>query len=132
MRCSRRYAELPAIRVNIRDFVYDDMQFGHVQAEFARGTAGMTLNQFTAQHAAFVAKGSGSWLVRERGPECRLEFVVESGDVLGFMEAMQLGSLVAGRTRPQPADLKRLEMLRDFDPKMRRALSRMWTEIKVR
>ena len=33
---------------------------------------------------------------------------------------------------PPPADLKRLEMLRDFDPKMRRALSRMWTEIKVR
>jgi hypothetical protein len=24
------------------------------------------------------------------------------------------------------------EMLRDFDPKMRRTLSRMWTEIKVR
>ncbi|MDD5176600.1 MAG: spermidine/putrescine ABC transporter substrate-binding protein [Sterolibacterium sp.] len=33
---------------------------------------------------------------------------------------------------PPPADLQRLEMLRDFDPKMRRALSRMWTEIKVR
>ncbi|HMX17462.1 MAG TPA: spermidine/putrescine ABC transporter substrate-binding protein [Rhodocyclaceae bacterium] len=33
---------------------------------------------------------------------------------------------------PPPANLKRLEMLRDFDPKMRRALSRMWTEIKVR
>ena len=33
---------------------------------------------------------------------------------------------------PPPADLRRLEMLRDFDPRMRRALSRMWTEIKVR
>jgi spermidine/putrescine transport system substrate-binding protein len=33
---------------------------------------------------------------------------------------------------PPPADLARLEMLRDFDPAMRRALSRMWTEIKVR
>ena len=33
---------------------------------------------------------------------------------------------------PPPADLKRLEMLRDFDPGMRRTLSRMWTEIKVR
>ncbi len=89
--------ELPAIRVNIRDFVFDDMRFGHVQAEFARGTAGITLNQFTMQHAAFVARGSGSWLVRERGPECRLEFVVESGDVLGFMTAMQLGSLIDGK-----------------------------------
>jgi spermidine/putrescine transport system substrate-binding protein len=32
---------------------------------------------------------------------------------------------------PPPNALSRLEMLRDFDPKMRRALSRMWTEIKV-
>ena len=33
---------------------------------------------------------------------------------------------------PTPAVLGRLEMLRDFDPKMRRMLSRLWTEIKVR
>ena len=33
---------------------------------------------------------------------------------------------------PPPEILARLEMLRDFEPKMRRALSRMWTEIKVR
>ena len=33
---------------------------------------------------------------------------------------------------PPPETLRRLEMLRDFDPKLRRTLSRMWTEIKVR
>ncbi len=33
---------------------------------------------------------------------------------------------------PPPHLLARLEMLRDFEPKMRRALARMWTEIKVR
>ena len=33
---------------------------------------------------------------------------------------------------PPSEELLRLEMLRDFDPKTRRALSRMWTEIKVR
>lgn len=33
---------------------------------------------------------------------------------------------------PPPHALSTLEMLRDFDPKTRRALSRMWTEIKVR
>jgi spermidine/putrescine transport system substrate-binding protein len=33
---------------------------------------------------------------------------------------------------PPPATLRTLEMLRDFDPKLRRTLSRMWTEIKVR
>lgn len=33
---------------------------------------------------------------------------------------------------PKPEDVKRLEMLRDFDAKTRRALSRMWTEIKLK
>ena len=33
---------------------------------------------------------------------------------------------------PPASELPRLEMLRDFDPKTRRLLSRMWTEIKVR
>ena len=33
---------------------------------------------------------------------------------------------------PPPQTLAKLEMLRDFDPRLRRTLSRMWTEIKVR
>jgi len=33
---------------------------------------------------------------------------------------------------PPASDLARMEMIRDFDPAMRRTLSRMWTEIKVR
>jgi spermidine/putrescine transport system substrate-binding protein len=33
---------------------------------------------------------------------------------------------------PPPVVLPRLEMLRDFDPRLRRRLARMWTEIKVR
>ncbi|MBM2853591.1 MAG: hypothetical protein HW417_519 [Steroidobacteraceae bacterium] len=88
--------QLPAIRVDIRDLQFEGRQYGHLQADLARGTAGMTLNQFTMKHAAFEAKGSGSWLVRESGAECRLEFQVESKNVLAFMNAMQLGSLVAG------------------------------------
>ena len=89
--------QLPAIRVDLRDFVFAGYQFGHVQAEFARGTAGMTLNQFTMKHASFTAKGSGNWLVRDKGAECRLEFVADSDDVLGFMTAMQLGSQITGK-----------------------------------
>ncbi|MSQ92460.1 MAG: TIGR02099 family protein [Gammaproteobacteria bacterium] len=88
--------QLPAIQVDIRDLQFEGRQYGHLQAELARGMAGMTLNQFTMKHAAFEAKGSGSWLVRASGAECRLEFEVESGNVLAFMNAMQLGSLVAG------------------------------------
>ncbi len=88
--------QLPAIHVDIRDLQFEGRQYGHLQAELARGTTGMTLNQFTMSHPAFEAKGRGSWLVRDSGAECRLEFEVESKNVLAFMNAMQLGSLVAG------------------------------------
>ncbi|HEX9706592.1 MAG TPA: YhdP family protein [Steroidobacteraceae bacterium] len=88
--------KLPAIRIDLRDFVFDKRSFGHVQAELARGTSGMTLNRFTMRHAAFTAEGRGSWLVRDQAAECRLEFDVETGDVQGFMNAMQLGALVEG------------------------------------
>ena len=89
--------ELPAIHADIRDLRFDGRSYGHLQAELARGTAGMTLNQFSMQHATFSASGRGSWLMRESGAECRLEFTVETRNVLAFMNAMQLGSLVAGR-----------------------------------
>jgi uncharacterized protein YhdP len=88
--------KLPAIRIDLRDFVFDRRSFGRVQAEFARGTAGMTLNAFTMKHPAFTAEGRGSWLMRDRAAECRLEFDVETRDVQGFMNAMQLGTLVEG------------------------------------
>ena len=89
--------KLPAIHVDIRDLLVDGRNYGHLQAELARGTTGMTLNRFTMQHAAFSASGRGSWLMQESGAECRLEFTVETRNVLAFMNAMQLGSLVAGR-----------------------------------
>jgi uncharacterized protein (TIGR02099 family) len=88
--------KLPAIRVDVRDFAFDQRRFGEVQAEFARGTAGMTLNRFTVKHPAFEAEGRGSWLVRGAAAECRLDFDVKTGDVRGFMDAMQLGTQVEG------------------------------------
>jgi len=85
---------LPAIQVDVRDLVFDARSFGHVRAELARGTAGMTLNRFTMQHPSFTAEGRGSWLVRGEAMESRLDFDVTTGDVKGFMVAMQLGTQV--------------------------------------
>jgi uncharacterized protein YhdP len=88
--------KLPAIRIDLRDFIFDKRSFGHVQAEFARGTAGMTLNRFTMQHPDFTAEGRGSWLMRDQAAECRLEFDVETKNVQGLISAMQLGAHVEG------------------------------------
>ncbi len=97
--------ELPAIHVDIGDLLFDGRSYGHLRAELARGTTGMTLNQFTMEHAAFSASGNGSWLLRDGSAHCRLEFDVESKNVLGFMNAMQLGSLVAAQHGRISADL---------------------------
>jgi len=86
--------QLPAIQVDVRDLVFDVRNFGHVQAELTRGTAGMTLNRFTMRHPAFTAEGRGSWLVRGDAAESRLDFDVATDDLRGFMVAMQLGTQV--------------------------------------
>ena len=91
--------KLPAIRVDLGDFVFDERSFGQVEAEFSRGTAGMTLNRFTMTHPAFTAEGRGSWLMRGKAAECRLEFDVDTKDVKGFMGAMQLRHAGRGRGR---------------------------------
>ena len=53
---------------------------------------------------------------------------------IGGDDAINIRPEIAGNPGifPPPDDLRRLEMLREFDPKTRRILSRMWTEIKVR
>ena len=89
--------KLPAIRVDLRDFVFDKRNFGHVEAESARGMDGMTINQFTMKHPAYTAQGRGSWLIRDQAAECRLEFDVETDDVKAFMSAMQVGTQVEGK-----------------------------------
>jgi uncharacterized protein (TIGR02099 family) len=88
--------KLPAIRVDVRDFVFDQRNFGHVEAEFSRGTAGMTLNRFTMEHPSYTAEGRGSWLMGDAGAECKLDFDVTTGDVKALMDAMQLGTQVEG------------------------------------
>jgi uncharacterized protein YhdP len=111
--------KLPAIRASIGDFAFDGRNFGRVDAEFARGTAGMTLNRFTMSHPAFSAEGRGSWLVRGDAAECRLDFDVETGDLKAFMNAMRLGTEVEGEhgrmsarlTWPGPPEVSALERL---------------------
>lgn len=74
-----------------------------------------------------------------------IDFMLEGGngaDVSNLIGAGTANAAAMAHVRPEiaaepaifppPATLARLEMLRDFDPKLRRRLSRMWTEIKVR
>jgi uncharacterized protein YhdP len=96
---------LPAIRAKLGEFVFDERNFGRVEAEFARGTAGVTLNRFTMNHPAFTAEGRGSWLRRGETAECRLAFEVDTNDVKGFMGAMLLGTQIEGEKGRVTAEL---------------------------
>ncbi len=96
---------LPAMRAKLGEFVFEGRNFGRVEAEFARGTAGMTVNRFTMNHSAFTAEGKGSWLKRGEVAECRLAFEVNTNDVKAFMGAMLLGTQVEGEKAHVSADL---------------------------
>jgi spermidine/putrescine transport system substrate-binding protein len=74
-----------------------------------------------------------------------IDFMLEGGNAADVSNLIGAGNANAAATAfirpeiaaeegifPPPPILSRLEMLRDFEPKIRRALSRMWTEIKVR
>lgn len=89
--------ELSSIRVDVRELHHLGRDFGHVQAELARGTAGLTLNRFTIRHAAYTAAGHGSWLVQDGAQRCTLEFEADSDNVQGVLQALQFGPAVAGR-----------------------------------
>ncbi len=89
--------KLPAIHFDIRDLLFDSRQFGHARGEMTRGTAGLTLNHFSLQHAAFSASGQGSWLLQDGQARCRVEVELDSNNVRGLMVAMNLGTLLAGK-----------------------------------
>lgn len=91
-----------------------------------------------------------NWVLHRSGehPDLALRFIdfmLEGENAADVSNLIGAGNPNAAATRwlrpeiaddpgifPSGADLRRLEMLRDFEPRMRRALSRLWTEIKVR
>jgi uncharacterized protein (TIGR02099 family) len=96
---------LPAIRAVLGELVFDEREFGRVEAEFTRGTAGLALDRFTIRHPAFTAQGRGSWLMRGEAAECRLAFEADTDDVKAMMGAMRLGTQVEGEQGRVTADL---------------------------
>lgn len=107
-----------------------------------------TIGFTTPREGAVLAVDS--WVLHKSGrrPDLAhrfIDFMLEGGNAAEVSNAIGAGNTNAAATphiRPEIAAepamfpsaeaLGRLEMLRDFDPKLRRALSRMWTEIKVR
>jgi spermidine/putrescine transport system substrate-binding protein len=76
---------------------------------------------------------------------CFIDFMLEGANAADISNLIGAGNPNAAATPyikteiagnpaifPRATEMKGLEMLRDFDPKTRRTLSRMWTEIKVR
>jgi spermidine/putrescine transport system substrate-binding protein len=113
-------------------------------------TAGrpFTVSFVTPKEGAVLAVDN--WVLHKSGPRPDLahkfiDFMLEgenAADVSNLIGAGNTNSAAMAYIKPDiaaepaifpPTDmLGRLEMLRDFDPKLRRTLSRMWTEIKVR
>ena len=110
---------LPAMRLDIRDLVFLDWQLGHLSARLEQSGQGLELPEFSVQHPAFSAQGSGSWRGSARDSRSTLELELESTDVMGFLRAMALapvmearkGRLAASVSWPGAPDGKLLERI---------------------
>jgi spermidine/putrescine transport system substrate-binding protein len=107
-----------------------------------------TIGFATPKEGAVLAVDN--WVLHKSGrrPDLAYEFIdfmldgANAADVSNLIGAGNPNAAARLRIRPEIADnpalfpplseLGHLEMLRDFGPKLRRELSRMWTEIKVR
>jgi uncharacterized protein YhdP len=97
--------ELPAMRIDVRDLVFEGRRLGHLSAELSRGPDGLVLDRFETREASFVASGRGGWRFVDGAPRSELEFDAEVGNVKGFLDALQLASLMEGRQGRVQADL---------------------------
>ncbi|CAB1367336.1 ABC transporter substrate-binding protein [Denitratisoma oestradiolicum] len=107
-----------------------------------------TIGFTTPREGAVLAVDN--WVLHRSGrhPELAqrfIDFMLEgdnAADVSNLIGAGNPNAAAMERVRPEiagdpaifptRADLRRLEMLRDFEPRLRRTLSRLWTEVKVR
>ncbi len=123
----------------------NDMYRAQQDAKAARRP--FTIGFTTPKEGAVLAVDS--FVLHKSGPRPDLahrfiDFMLDganAADVSNLLGAGNPNAAAMANIRPEIADnpaifpppqvLRRLEMLRDFDPKMRRTLSRMWTEIKV-
>jgi uncharacterized protein YhdP len=75
--------ELPAMRIDVRDLVFEGRRLGHLSAELSRGPDGLVLDRFETREASFVASGRGGWRFVDGAPRSELEFDAEIGDKTG-------------------------------------------------
>ena len=98
-------ARLPGMRLDIRDLVFLDWKLGHLDARIDNVGNGVSLEEFTARHPAFVARGSGAWRAGPRGIATALRFELDSGDVRGLLDAMALAPAIEARKGRIEADV---------------------------
>jgi uncharacterized protein YhdP len=93
------------MRVDIRDLVFLDWKLGHLAARLEHGEDGASLDEFTLQHPAFKARGSGGWRNGPQGTSSALRFDLDSTDFKGLLEAMALAPVIEARKGRIEADV---------------------------
>lgn len=88
---------LPALRVDVRDAVFDRYRLGHLTASLARRPDGLHLERFRIEHPAYGASGSGAWTAGPAGQRCSFDFRLESGDARGLLLALGFAPLIEAR-----------------------------------
>jgi uncharacterized protein YhdP len=89
----------------VRDLKFDGRQFGHLTAEVARTADGLVADKLESRHAAFTARGRGSWLVSGDAQRSAATVDADSTDVAATLAAMGYGPWVEARRGTMRAEL---------------------------
>ncbi len=72
---------LPAMRIMVAEFVYDDMNFGSLEADIIKTPDGLALESFRTRDPGFSVEGGGRWEIAGGAEVSAVEFTLTASDV---------------------------------------------------
>lgn len=98
--------DIPALQVDVKQFRYDNHDFGALQMRADKVPQGLQVNSLRAGSTAFQASGNGSWWWTPLGQISNLQLDFESTDLGAALRQLNYADFIEGRHARLHADLR--------------------------
>ncbi|MGR8920884.1 MAG: YhdP family phospholipid transporter, partial [Gammaproteobacteria bacterium] len=116
---------VPALTLNARSFVFDDIDLGTARIATSRLDDGLGLDEMTFSAGAFRSRASGRWLIDEGIQQCAFSISANDGSLGGLLSRFgyEVVNIEGGRTEVEinahwpgtPADFELADIDGDFE-----------------
>jgi len=89
--------DLPALRVDVKQFRYGMHDFGNLHANATRTAQGLQVNAIKVSGSSFEGQGNGSWLQTNVGQQSTLALTIESSDVRETLQQFKYADFIAAK-----------------------------------